>query len=537
MTLVAIVFLTSPSDRVFAQGWNPADMLRRADRNGDGRLDEGEVDDRFKGFLERAANDAGMRGGFPYDVNRMAEAMDRARRERERGRDDDNDRDRDRDRGRDRGRDEASKPEPLVPGFGEKTELPAPLSFGDGSVFLTKEQAQAQYGTRLVSMVDQMMERYDRDKSGALERREWEGGRWSTPPETSDLNKDGILTQSELYMRLKDRFSGNQDENDDNDGDNQNQNGGARPATPPATPAVLTNIPSGAAQGAGGSRFVSRRNENDEDRDDDGDRRPGDGGERRPGGPMTGGSVVGGAPMVGGSPLVGGGPAGATPPRIGTPGGYRRDDSGDESQDEESDEDEADRSEAQANNDRYVRFAETMIRNFDKDKNGTIEKSEWSSMTGDPASADFDRDGKLTKDELVKRLADKYGGGGNSGSGSSTPARTTSSLNSNRSGVSSKDAYAASRSYGEEQGARPAYRFLTPVERLPSGLPDWFLEKDKNADAQVGMYEFASEWTDEEVQKFTKLDKNSNGFISAKEVQAGEGGEVTQEDAGDEDER
>lgn len=249
--------------------------------------------------------------------------------------------------------------------------------------------------------------------------------------------------------------------------------------------------------------------------------------------------MVGGGPIGGGAPMVGGGPAGAMPPRIGPPGergpgSFRRDENGDE--DDENEEEEADRSEAQANNDRYVRFAETMIRNFDKDKNGTIEKTEWGSMTGDPASADFDRDGKLTKEELVKRLADKYGGGGDSGSGSSTPSRTTSSLNSNRSGVSSKDAYAASRSYGGDQGARPAYRFLTPVERLPSGLPDWFLEKDKNADAQVGMYEFASEWSDEEVAKFSKLDKNSNGFISAKEVQTGEGGgEVVQEEATDEE--
>jgi hypothetical protein len=60
-------------------------------------------------------------------------------------------------------------------------------------------------------------------------------------------------------------------------------------------------------------------------------------------------------------------------------------------------------------------------------------------------------------------------------------------------------------------------RFLTPHERLPSGLPDWFREKDVNGDGQVDMSEYASEWTPALVEEFNRYDLNHDGVITAAE--------------------
>ena len=60
-------------------------------------------------------------------------------------------------------------------------------------------------------------------------------------------------------------------------------------------------------------------------------------------------------------------------------------------------------------------------------------------------------------------------------------------------------------------------RFLTARERLPSGLPAWFIEKDVNGDGQVTMAEFASEWTPEIAAEFNRYDLNHDGVITAAE--------------------
>ena len=63
---------------------------------------------------------------------------------------------------------------------------------------------------------------------------------------------------------------------------------------------------------------------------------------------------------------------------------------------------------------------------------------------------------------------------------------------------------------------KPA-RFLTPRERLPNGLPDWFLEKDVNGDGQVTMAEFTANWTPDKVAEFARYDLNHDGIITAAE--------------------
>jgi hypothetical protein len=61
-------------------------------------------------------------------------------------------------------------------------------------------------------------------------------------------------------------------------------------------------------------------------------------------------------------------------------------------------------------------------------------------------------------------------------------------------------------------------RFLTARERLPKGLPSWFLEKDVNGDGQITMDEYTTTWTPEKAAEFDKYDLNHDGIITAEEV-------------------
>ena len=59
---------------------------------------------------------------------------------------------------------------------------------------------------------------------------------------------------------------------------------------------------------------------------------------------------------------------------------------------------------------RIRRLAQGLLRRYDRNRSGVLEKEEWSRMRGDPEQSDANRDGILTEDELATRLAD-YGRG------------------------------------------------------------------------------------------------------------------------------
>ena len=81
-------------------------------------------------------------------------------------------------------------------------------------------------------------------------------------------------------------------------------------------------------------------------------------------------------------------------------------------------------------------------------------------------------------------------------------------------GVSST---AASSPADAKPAPRKLGRFKTARERLPPGLPDWFLEKDVHGDGQVTMAEFTDNWTPEKVAEFARYDLNHDGIITAAE--------------------
>ena len=84
----------------------------------------------------------------------------------------------------------------------------------------------------------------------------------------------------------------------------------------------------------------------------------------------------------------------------------------------------------------------------------------------------------------------------------------------------------AGRSSGSTSGSssspssassRKSYRFLSPQERLPQGLPEWFVRRDANEDGQVTMAEYTSVWSDALAAEFGAYDLNGDGVITPRE--------------------
>jgi Ca2+-binding EF-hand superfamily protein len=150
-----------------------------------------------------------------------------------------------------------------------------------------------------------------------------------------------------------------------------------------------------------------------------------------------------------------------------------------------------------SSSDRTQAYAEGMFRMYDENKDGTLQKSEWSRMRTDHSAADKNGDGLITKDELTERLV--------------SLSRSSGSGGANSGGSGSKTA-----------GVKKSYRFLPVAERLPKGLPSWFNDKDANHDGQVMMSEYASAWTDSVAAEFSRLDRNGDGILTAQESLAGE---------------
>ncbi|MBN2476179.1 MAG: hypothetical protein JXB62_16320 [Pirellulales bacterium] len=145
---------------------------------------------------------------------------------------------------------------------------------------------------------------------------------------------------------------------------------------------------------------------------------------------------------------------------------------------------------------RIRRWAETMISQNDRNHNGRLERDEWGEVR-DAERADLNHDGVITADELAVRLNEySRSRSGNRGSDSDRPP------GSDRAGPDSGDS-----------SKRKSYRFLSPIERLPAGLPDWFARKDTNGDGQVAMAEYETFWTDSRAAEFGRYDLNNDGMI------------------------
>ena len=172
-------------------------MMERMDENRNGKLEENEVSDRARGFLEAMVRRSGKEVKYPISISDIT-----GRGSRGSGRD----------RGRDRRRNDNEEEfeYPLVKGFGEDTMQTA---FGVNPNLLNGRiiDIEKNYDERSLSTLERTMDRYDKDGNGVLEYEEWREVSWQSDPRDSDLDNDGRLTRAEMAERYRQRYGGSSD--------------------------------------------------------------------------------------------------------------------------------------------------------------------------------------------------------------------------------------------------------------------------------------------------------------------------------------
>jgi hypothetical protein len=142
---------------------------------------------------------------------------------------------------------------------------------------------------------------------------------------------------------------------------------------------------------------------------------------------------------------------------------------------------------------KYRKYAESLIGNYDKDKDGKLNKEEVKQMRRPPVGADTDKDGFITQSELLDSLSGKN----KSSSSSSEKSESSSSKSSSR--------------YARRDSSRGSSRSGS------SSSSSSFDRLDANEDRQVAMHEFSSDWNDEKIAEFYAKDKNGDGVITLRE--------------------
>jgi Ca2+-binding EF-hand superfamily protein len=171
---------------------------------------------------------------------------------------------------------------------------------------------------------------------------------------------------------------------------------------------------------------------------------------------------------------------------------------------------------------RDLKDATERIERYDKNKDGILDESEvaegrWSD---NPWSFDRNRDKKLTEKELAVRYAKRRATEDASRSQSASSNSTRSSRGSREGDREqrSKDREAAQSPWANQASFKYAPQFGQGSK--VQGLPQWFSSSDVNADGQVMMNEYASNWDEAIINEFNKFDTNGDGSITTLEALA-----------------
>lgn len=153
--------------------------------------------------------------------------------------------------------------------------------------------------------------------------------------------------------------------------------------------------------------------------------------------------------------------------------------------------------------------ARTMIKTKDANNDGKLQADEMEEMFVKPK--DPNGDGTVTLEELTAQLGASKGEAGGEKSAERGGGERP------RGGRGDRD----DGDSGGDGGARRSFRFLTPKERLPKGIPDWFVDADDDGDGQIMMAEYAGRWTESKATEFTRRDKDGDGVITPREAVSG----------------
>jgi len=160
---------------------------------------------------------------------------------------------------------------------------------------------------------------------------------------------------------------------------------------------------------------------------------------------------------------------------------------------------------------KILEHAKGMVAQHDTNKNGVLDKEEWAGLNERHHSADTNGDKVITADELAVRLAAYANSSSTPSSGSSQPQSSSYGQGRGRGNYGRGSDSVRST---EKVDSRKSYRVPTATERLPKGLPDWFARNDTDADGQVAMAEYMTEFTESKASEFAKYDLDGDGIIT-----------------------
>jgi subtilisin-like proprotein convertase family protein len=218
-----------------------------------------------------------------------------------------------------------------------------------------------------------------------------------------------------------------------------------------------------------------------------------------------------------------------------------------------------------------VEEAESTFRRYDRDEDGFLDarevgRAQWTKT--DPFADDLNRDGKLSKMELIQRYAGrrivelrKQQAIVSSGSNSGTATQEeTEEQRRERERNWWRSRYMDRGSRELASGVVERFDFnknnvLDPAEiiaagfetgkadlnrdgnvdreeltswfsnemdaigdRMSDALPIWFFERDANNDSQIQMAEFTDQWDAEKAQEFASYDANNDGILTTDEL-------------------
>lgn len=164
------------------------------------------------------------------------------------------------------------------------------------------------------------------------------------------------------------------------------------------------------------------------------------------------------------------------------------------------------------------RYATYLISRHDHNRDGVLQTTEWQELQGRPDLIDANGDGLIDRDELIEWVID-YGRRKRIGvpMGPVVKSAPAPSIEAEESvSVIGRDADAddAEPSLNER---RRNLKFFVPPNRLPQGLPEWFIAKDVDGDGQLTAGEFSPASIPAELEDFANLDANGDGVVTAKE--------------------
>jgi Ca2+-binding EF-hand superfamily protein len=195
------------------------------DANGNGMLEPDEMQGRARMMLERMAGDAELDLSRPIPLATIERAFNDMRERRAGEGGDPRFRGGGGEEGGGRGGSRQAEPEPLVAGFGEVDLFDPVPGFGaEGERYAVKIDAEDREEAL------RTLTRYDNNKDGLLDGDEIRNARWSDDPLSTDRNRDGKLTLTELALRYAMRRAQRDGESGDNAQASGNRSGNNRSA-------------------------------------------------------------------------------------------------------------------------------------------------------------------------------------------------------------------------------------------------------------------------------------------------------------------